>query len=93
VQWFKTMTTNEYIRGVRQQGWRPFPRNLWQRNYYEHIIWNDRAFHAIRRYIQANPLLWDYDHGNLQAKGHFVIIIAVRSASRDTIMPSPARIS
>src|SRR5690606_40745370 len=41
VQWFKTMTTNEYIRGVRQFGWRPIPGKLWQRNYWEHIVRND----------------------------------------------------
>jgi REP element-mobilizing transposase RayT len=33
IQWFKTMTTNEYIRGVKQLGWKPFDRRLWQRNY------------------------------------------------------------
>jgi putative transposase len=38
VQWFKTMTTNEYIRNVKQHGWQRFDRRLWQRNYYEHII-------------------------------------------------------
>ena len=24
MQWFKTMTTNEYIRGVKNLGWQPF---------------------------------------------------------------------
>jgi REP element-mobilizing transposase RayT len=38
VQWFKTMTTNEYIRGVKTLGWQPFNKRVWQRNYYEHII-------------------------------------------------------
>jgi REP element-mobilizing transposase RayT len=42
VQWFKTMTTNEYIRHVKQNGWRPFNGKLWQRNYYEHIIRNEK---------------------------------------------------
>src|SRR5690606_11595923 len=40
VQWFKTMTTNEYIRGVKTKQWKPFDGKLWQRNYYEHIIRN-----------------------------------------------------
>ena len=35
---FKSITTQEYIRGVKQHGWAPFPGKLWQRNYYEHII-------------------------------------------------------
>ena len=34
VQWFKTMTTNEYIRGVKGLEWEPFQGKLWQRNYY-----------------------------------------------------------
>ncbi len=33
IQWFKTMTTNEYIRGVKQLGWKPFNGNLGQRTY------------------------------------------------------------
>ncbi|MCU0430935.1 MAG: hypothetical protein MUF42_13305 [Cytophagaceae bacterium] len=33
VQWFKTMTTNEYIHGVKQHHWPPFNGKLWQRNY------------------------------------------------------------
>ena len=32
VQWFKTMTTNEYLRGVKTSGWAPFQGRLWQRN-------------------------------------------------------------
>lgn len=29
VQWFKTMTTNEYIRGVKQKNWKRFDKKLW----------------------------------------------------------------
>jgi putative transposase len=61
VQWFKTMTTNAYIRGVKEQGWEPFPGKLWQRNYYEHIIRNGRALNTIRQYIDNNPANWDAD--------------------------------
>ena len=31
---------------------------FWQRNYYEHIIRNERALNAIREYIQNNPANW-----------------------------------
>jgi putative transposase len=55
VQWFMTMTTNEYIRGVKQQGWTPFPGKLWQRNYWEHILRNESEFNRIRIYLQNNP--------------------------------------
>ena len=51
VQWFKTMTTNEYIRGVKTLGWQPFNGKLWQRNYYEHIIRDEQSYHNISKYI------------------------------------------
>jgi len=41
---FKSITTPEYIRGVKQHGWAPFPGKLWQRNYYEHIIRNENKY-------------------------------------------------
>jgi putative transposase len=35
---------------------------LWQRNYYEHIIRNDKELlYEIRNYIQNNPLKWALD--------------------------------
>lgn len=64
VQWFKTMTTNEYIRHVRNDRWTPFPGRLWQRNYYEHIIRNDESLDHIRKYIADNPLRWHLDRDN-----------------------------
>ena len=30
-------------------------RNLWQRNYYEHVIRNEKVLTRIRKYIQNNP--------------------------------------
>ena len=61
VQWFKTMTTNEYIRGVKNDHWQPFDGKLWQRNYWEHIIRNEKSYHNISAYIVNNPLKWDTD--------------------------------
>lgn len=61
VQWFKTMTTNEYIRGVKEKGWHPFDKRLWQRDYYEHIIRSPQAYEHIRNYIQTNPERWETD--------------------------------
>ena len=61
VQWFKTMTTNEYIRGVKTLGWQPFDKKLWQRNYWEHIIRNDQSYHQIADYIITNPVHWQND--------------------------------
>jgi putative transposase len=64
VQWFKTMTTNEYIRGVKTLGWIPFRGRLWQRNYYEHIIRNETSLQRIARYILDNPGQWATDAEN-----------------------------
>ncbi|MEZ4914307.1 MAG: transposase [Chitinophagales bacterium] len=61
VQWFKTMTTNEYIRGVKNLGWQRFDGKLWQRNYWERIVRNKRALHNIARYIINNPANWRED--------------------------------
>jgi REP element-mobilizing transposase RayT len=61
MDWFKTMTTNAYIRGVQQSDWSPFAGRLWQRNYYERIIRNDAELSAIREYIDANPAQWHND--------------------------------
>jgi len=37
---------------------------IWQRNYYEHIIRNDREMGAIWQYIVSNPVVWDTDDEN-----------------------------
>ena len=34
---------------------------LWQRNYYEHIIRNERSYSAIAKYIVSNPQNWIKD--------------------------------
>jgi len=61
MQWFKTMSTNEYIRGVKTLNWERFDGKLWQRNYWEHIIRDERSYNAIRKYIVNNPRKWDVD--------------------------------
>lgn len=61
VQRFKSLTTRRYADHVKQDGWEPFPGRLWQRNYYEHIIRNERALNAIRAYITGNPANWSQD--------------------------------
>ncbi len=36
-------------------------QKLWQRNYWEHIIRDERAHYMIREYIQNNPTRWEAD--------------------------------
>ncbi|MDO8311578.1 MAG: transposase [Sideroxyarcus sp.] len=61
VQWFKTMTTNAYIRGVKLQGWQRFDGKLWQRNYWEHVVRDESELDRIRAYILNNPAQWESD--------------------------------
>jgi hypothetical protein len=37
---------------------------IWQRNYYEHIIRNDREMGTIWRYTEVNPAMWEEDDEN-----------------------------
>ena len=66
MQWLKTMTTNEYIYQVKQDGWKPFHYKLWQRNYYEHIIRNEIELNQILEYFIYNPLKRELDQENKQ---------------------------
>ena len=61
---FKSITTVEYIRGVKELGWSRFEKRLWQRNYYEHIIRDQKDWERIHLYIEANPSRWDDDEEN-----------------------------
>ena len=36
-------------------------KSVWQRNYYEHIIRNERELNHIRQYIIDNPKNWEHD--------------------------------
>jgi len=58
---FQSIVTVEYIRGVKQLGWQPFNRKLWQRNYWEHIIRDEQSYQRISTYIINNPKNWDDD--------------------------------
>jgi len=50
-------------RRINQNRETPAPP-VWQRNYYEHIIGNERVLEATRRYILLNPLHWPHDDDN-----------------------------
>jgi putative transposase len=44
------------INEIRQTG-----REIWQRNFYEHVIGSERAFARIAAYIHDNPMRWEDD--------------------------------
>ncbi len=55
---FESIVTVQYIHGVKQFGWKPFNGKLWQRNYHDRIIRNERAQQYIAKYIRNNPATW-----------------------------------
>jgi putative transposase len=52
---FKSITTHRYIRGVHEQAWPAFEKRLWQRNYWDRVIRDDRELEETRTYILENP--------------------------------------
>jgi len=56
---FKSWTTHQYRRHLERNGLSaPLDTRLWQRNYHERVIRNDKELNATREYIFANPLNW-----------------------------------
>lgn len=58
---FESITTVEYIRGVKTNNWQTFDKKLWQRNYWEHIIRDEQSQIKISEYIANNPANWNND--------------------------------
>jgi REP element-mobilizing transposase RayT len=56
VQNFKSVSTRLVNKSYFKPG-----NKIWQRNYYERIIRNERELNAIRQYICDNPLNWERD--------------------------------
>ncbi|OGO82660.1 MAG: hypothetical protein A2Y18_00885 [Clostridiales bacterium GWD2_32_19] len=58
---FKSLSTNEYIKGVKELGWEKFDKKIWQISYFEHIIRNEKELYEIRKYIEQNPIAWELE--------------------------------
>jgi putative transposase len=56
---FKTVSTKKINQFRNSPG-----QTIWQRNYYEHIIRNNRSLNRIRCYIINNPIKWEFDKEN-----------------------------
>ena len=63
IGYFK-MNTAKRINELRQTPGVP----VWQRNYYERVIHNERELNAVRDYVRHNPLNWALDHDNPQSR-------------------------
>ena len=56
---FKSVTTRRINRMRKTSG-----TSVWQRNYYERIVRNERELNAVRQYIYNNPANWLNDTEN-----------------------------
>ncbi|HUH28031.1 transposase [Gelidibacter sp.] len=61
-----TQTVGAIVRGykssvTKQLGLLGFKEKLWQRNYYEHIIRDEKSYQNISEYIINNPAKWAED--------------------------------
>ena len=58
---YKSLTTTAYCKRVHIGEWPPFEKKFWQRNFWEHVIRNERELENIRAYIVNNPANWTRD--------------------------------
>lgn len=61
MKWFKGITGHHYGRGVRERGWPRYHGEFWHRDYYDHIVRDERDLERIRTYIANNPANWNTD--------------------------------
>ncbi len=55
---YKSRTTRHINKLRKNSG-----KSVWQRNYYDRIIRNEKELQSIRKYIENNPLHWENDRG------------------------------
>ena len=60
IQQIKTITIKKANR-INESGLHTMQPLQWQRNYYEHIIRNEKELYRIIEYIKYNPLNWEND--------------------------------
>jgi REP element-mobilizing transposase RayT len=56
---FKGRTTSFYGKGVKQKGWPPYQKKLWQRSFHERIVRNLGEYQKYSQYIIENPANWN----------------------------------
>jgi hypothetical protein len=59
---YKSLVSNECLKIYKSKNERM--GKLWQRNYYEHIIRDEKSLFFIRKYICENPANWNNDFEN-----------------------------
>lgn len=71
VKGFKIGVTKWYRYSSRVENFLPLQpnRQIWQRNYWEHVIRNEKSYYKITEYITNNPARWDEDSLNPDYSG------------------------
>jgi putative transposase len=59
---YKSLVANECLKLFKSQN--RYMGHLWQRNYYEHVIRDEKSLQSVRRYISENPQKWSIDKEN-----------------------------
>ena len=60
---FKSLCVKKWLQFINMHNL-PEIVKIWQHNYYEHIIRNEKELNQIREYIINNPLKWEFDKEN-----------------------------
>jgi putative transposase len=59
---YKSLVSNECLKIYKSKNERM--GKLWQRNYYDHIIRDEKSLFFIRKYVRDNPVNWENDSEN-----------------------------
>jgi REP element-mobilizing transposase RayT len=65
IRWFKTISTNEYVNGVKKYNWPKFNKQIWQSRFNDRIIRSEKEFYIKKIYIKNNPKNWGKDKENV----------------------------
>ncbi len=61
MQAFKSITTDDYIKGVHERDWPRFEKKVWLRGYWDRIIRDEAEWTRANNYIWNNPAQWKCD--------------------------------
>ncbi len=64
---FKSLCAHRWLHYINENKLN-ISAKIWQRNYYDHVIRNERELKHIRQYIVNNPLKWEFDRENELSK-------------------------
>jgi len=59
--WASTPTIPNIVKSLKTVCTKECGKTIWQRNYYEHIIRDEKEYYKIKQYIEYNPLNWKMD--------------------------------